>query len=93
MIYLDTKSLEIEYTKGRPTPKSEPAFSIPSPTPPTLKSDFQKKLRVAGCVFKNNKTYQYRYSSSSNNHLSNFSLLEGKASLYPWATASVSTSR
>ena len=50
MIYLDTKSLEIEYTKGRPTPKSEPAFSIPSPTPPTLKTNFQKKLRVAGCV-------------------------------------------
>ena len=46
MIYLDTKSLEIEYTKGRPT-KSEPAFSIPSPTLSTLKSDFQKKLRVA----------------------------------------------
>ena len=36
MIYLDTKSLEIEYTKGRFT-KSEPAFYIPSPTPPTLK--------------------------------------------------------
>ena len=36
MIYLDTKSLEIEYTKGRPT-KSKPAFSIPSPTLSTLK--------------------------------------------------------
>ena len=49
MIYLDTKSLEIEHTKGRPT-KSEPAFSIPSPTLTTLKTNFQKKLRVAGCV-------------------------------------------
>jgi UDP-N-acetylmuramoyl-L-alanyl-D-glutamate--2,6-diaminopimelate ligase len=45
------------------------------------KNKIQKKLRVAGCVFENNKTYQYRYSSSSNNHLSNFSPLEGKASL------------
>ena len=36
MIYLDTKSLEFEYTKGRPT-KSKPAFSIPSPTLSTLK--------------------------------------------------------
>ena len=80
MIYLHTESLEIEYTKDRFT-KSKPAFSIPPPTPPTLKSDFQKKLRVAGCVFENNKTYQYRYSSSSNSHLSNFSPLEGKASL------------
>ena len=41
---------QVTYNKGSPTPKSEPAFSIPSPTPPTLKSDFQKKLRVAGCV-------------------------------------------
>ena len=46
MIYLDTKSLEIEYTKGRPT-KSKPAFSIPSPTLSTLKKQFSKK--VAGC--------------------------------------------
>ena len=36
MIYLHTESLKIKHTKGRPT-KSEPAFSIPSPTPPTLK--------------------------------------------------------
>lgn len=79
MIYLDTKSLEIGHTKGRPT-KSEPAFSIPSPTPSTKKSDFQKKLRVALSIT-TNKTYQYRYSSSSKSHLSNFSLLEGKASL------------
>ena len=50
MIYLHTESLEIEHTKGRFT-KSKPAFSIPSPTLSTLKSDFQKKLRVAGCVF------------------------------------------
>ena len=80
MIYLHTESLEIEYTKGRPT-KSEPAFSIPSPTLSTLKTNFQKKLRVAGCVFQNHKTYQYRYSSSSKSHLSNFSRLAGKASL------------
>ena len=72
---------QVTYNKGSPTPKTEPPFSIPSHTPPTLKSDFQKKLRVAGCVFENNKTYQYRYSSSSNNHLSNFSRLAGKASL------------
>ena len=80
-MYIVIEKYTTEYTKGSPTPKSEPAFSIPSPTPPTLKSDFQKKLRVAGCVFENNKTYQYRYSSSSNSHLSNFSRLLGKASL------------
>ena len=89
-MYIVIEKYTTEYTKGSPTPKSEPAFSIPSPTPQTLKSDFQKKLRVA---FYYKQTYQYRYSSSSNNHLSNFSLLEGKASLYPWTTASVSTSR
>ena len=74
------------------SPKVNLPFLYP-PTPQTLKNNFQKKLRVAGCVFENNKTYQYRYSSSSKSHLSNFSRLAGKASLYPWATASVSTSR
>ena len=80
MIYLHTESLEIEYTKGRFT-KSKPAFSIPSPTLSTLKKQFSKKVAGCGLRFTTNKTYQYRYSSSSNNHLSNFSRLLGKASL------------
>ena len=82
-MYIVIEKYTTEHNKGSPTPKSEPAFSIPTPTLSTLKSDFQKKLRVAGCVFENNKTYQYRYSSSSKSHLSNFSLLEGKANLKP----------
>ena len=80
MIYLHTESLKIKHTKGRPT-KSEPAFFI-HPTP-TIKPKNQNPKKVAGCGlrFTTNKTYQYRYSSSSNNHLSNFSRLLGKASL------------
>ena len=49
-MYIVIEKYTTEHNKGSPTPKSEPAFSIPTPTLSTLKSDFQKKLRVAGCV-------------------------------------------
>ena len=32
MIYLHTESLKIKHTKGSPTPKSEPAFIVPTHT-------------------------------------------------------------
>ncbi len=43
------------YTAKAGSPKVNLPFLYP-PTPPTLKSDFQKKLRVAGCVLLQTKT-------------------------------------